>query len=381
VTRRSAHLVITGTYRSGTTLAERLVDNSSDAYCAPQPFPYLYLTAKRRFLQQTGRAVPQYPIGDGFHDPAHHPDELAAFLRSDVIDRDTIRSTFRAMQGYSGAQTPELADVVEQLPEGTLVEIVTAMHALLAHARRREATLLASKDILVEEFSPTFAAAGIKSLIVVRDPRRVVASTFGPAASAWTGRTRPLLYTVRLWRKSIAYALDSRHGVAVARLEDLVAAPADTLRTAMHELAIEWDGAPRNPLSDAQGAVWAPNTSFPEGGANATDMLSERQLAYVEALARPEMLALGYEPLTDAAAADDALTAFRPDDDPGRDHPAFQPDLGTDPAQLALERRRLHYLRTGEPVPDETEWFVRPGVRSRLAAAPARGATSRGATA
>jgi hypothetical protein len=369
VTDRTAHLVITGTYRSGTTLAERLVDNSPDASCAPQPFPYLYLEAKRRFLRQTGHAVPHYPIGTGFHDPAHAPDELASFLRSDVIDRATIDETFRAMHDYSGAQTPEVGDVIDQLPAGTLVEVVTALQSRLADRRRPGATLHASKEILVEEFVPALLDAGVRTLVVVRDPRTVVASTFGPAADAWTGAPRPLLYTIRLWRKSVAYALRYQHGVAQVRFEDLVRDGAATLRNALRELAIDADASPADPLLDAQGRVWAPNTSFPDRADRAGFGLSERQLAYVEALAGPEMAKLGYPRLTDGAGAEGALEAFRPEEDPGRDHPAFERDLSVDPEQLSLERERLRLLEPGESPADEATWFVLPGVRDRLASA------------
>jgi hypothetical protein len=372
VTDHPAHLVITGTYRSGTTLAERLVDNASHAYCAPQPFPYLYLTAKRRFLRETGRVVPRYPIGDGFHDAAHAPDELASFLRSDVIDRDTIRATFDSMRDYSGAQTPELADVLDDLPAGTLSEVVTALHSQLARKRRPDATLRGSKEILVEEFVPTFLDAGVRTLIVVRDPRAVVASTFGPAAYAWTGDPRPVLHTIRLWRKSVAYALQFRTGVTRVQLEALARDGLATLRSAMRELGIDWDGAPGDPLLDTRGSAWEPNTSFPEGAAGVTFGLSERQLAYVEALARPEMAELGYEPLTDGATSEHALDAFRAEDDPGRNHPAFEPDHSVDPVQLERERERLRLLARDETPADEAAWFVLPGVRGRLASALAR---------
>ena len=97
--------------------------------------------------------------------------------------------------------------------------------------------------------------------------------------------------------------------------------------------------------------------------------LSDRQLAYVEALAGPEMVALGY-PLTRAGeSVADALEHFRAEDDPGRAHPVFAPDFSVDQAELALERERLRLLRTGDPVADEPAWFVLPGVRERLASA------------
>jgi hypothetical protein len=363
------HLLVTGTYRSGTTYAERLLDNLNDAFCAPQPFPYLYLGAKRRYLAQLGVVGSRYPIGTGFHDPLHQPRELAAFLASEVFDRGAIEEAFDSMRGYSGAKTPELADVVGQIPEGTLAEVVRGMHSLLADRLRPSARLLASKEFLLEEFIPTFADAGIGVLVVVRDPRAVIASTLGPDAKSWSGRPRPLLFTIRLWRKSVAYALRFSQSVATARLEDLSADPAATLASSLGSIGIEIADRMQGPLRSAGGQTWEPNTSFPEGAGSGGPRfgLSDRQLAYVEALTGPEMLAFGYEATGAGSSVDDALSGLRPEDDPGRDHPVFEPDLSVAPAQLTLERQRLQLLRTRDAIADEPSWFVLPEVRERLA--------------
>jgi hypothetical protein len=358
---RRAHLVVTGTYRSGTTFAERLLDNLGDGFCASQPFPFLYLSAKRRYLAETGKVGGRYPIGSGFHDPLHHPDELAAFLGSEVFDRRAIDDAFLSMQGYSGAWTPALSDVVRDLAPGPLGPVVRAMHAALAERRAPAATLLASKEILLEEFIPTLNEAGIGVLLVVRDPRAVVASTLGPSAEEWSGRPRPLLYTIQLWRKSVAYALKYREQVSSVRLEDLVAEPEDTLRACLQSLDVEIECRVPDHLIGANGAPWQPNTSFPAGAASGPRFgLSDRQLAYVEALAGPEMRALGYRAVT--GSSDDALEALHADDDPGGDHPDFEPRFSVDPERLALEHGRLLRLRTGEIEDDEARWFVLPGV-------------------
>ena len=366
---RRVNLLVTGTYRSGTTFAERLLDNLTDAFCAPQPFPYLYLSAKRRYLAQIGVVGSRYPIGTGFHDPLHQPDELAAFLGSEVFSRRSIGETFESMRGYSGAQTPELADILARIPEGTLVEVVRGMHSLLAERLRRSATLLASKEFLLEEFIPTFIDAGIGVLMIVRDPRAVVASTLGPDAESWSGRPRPLLFTIRLWRKSVAYALRFTQSVAIARLEDLSADPVGALTRSLGSIGLEIAGRMQEPLRGARGQTWEPNTSFPGGAGSAGPRygLSDRQLAYVEVLTGPEMLAFGYAPSGAASSVDDALDGLRPEDDPGREHPVFEPDFSVAPAQLTLERQRLVLLRTRDAVADESSWFVLPEIRERLA--------------
>jgi hypothetical protein len=372
---RPFHVLVTGTYRSGTTLAERLIDNLADGFCAPQPFPFLYLSAKRRFLAEAGLDGGRYPIGTGFHDPLHQPDELAAYLGSTVFDHAFVEGALESMQGYSGAQTPDIASAVQHIPPGPFASIVRAMHDALAARRSPGATVVGSKEILLEEFVPTFGAADVSVVLVVRDPRALIASTIGPAAGAWSGRVRPLLYTIQLWRKTVAYALRYREHVSAVRFEDLIASPEETLRGVFAHLDIPIDTCLPPPLSPdhmlgADGSPFVANTSFPDGDVARPPRfgLSDRQLAFVDAVVGPEMRAFGYPPSSPGVPAERALEALRPEDDPGHDHPDFAPGYSVDPERLDAERRRLELLGdTGASV-DERAWFVLPGVGAQLAA-------------
>ena len=361
------HLLVTGLYRSGTTFTDRLLDNIPGVSCASQPFPYLYLDVKRRFLESRELPVPRYPIGSGFHDPLHLPDEFREYLATTQLTQSFVRGSFRSMDGYSGALTPALAEVVDDIPAGTLGQVVRSMHTLLARRRAPGAQVVGSKDILIEEFGPALNDAGINLIIVLRDPRAVLASTIGPSATDWSGSPRPLLYSVRLWRKSVAFALGAGADIRVLRYEQLKENPRQALERCLHAFGIDVDVDIPVTLQGADGATWEANTSFPSEKAPRTSFgLTDRQLAFVEALAFPEMLALGYTPVTDITAAERALDEFRREDDPGHAHPVFTPDFSTDPVQLALERERLARLRERDPH-DDCQWFVVSGVARLLA--------------
>jgi hypothetical protein len=360
-------LLITGLYRSGTTYTDRLLDNLPTVSCASQPFPFLYLDVKRRFLRSRGLTVPVYPIGSGFHDELHRPAELREYLTTTEISPSLIQQTFRDMEGYSGALTSELAEVVEDIPAGTLGDVVCSMHSLLAERRAANATVVASKDILCEEFGPALNDAGIRVVILIRDPRAVVASTFGPSAVDWSGSPRPLLHTVRLWRKSVAYALQSGTDVRMLLFEELKRDPARALEQCLGSLGIDVEIDIPSTLRSADGGTWDANTSFPGETARDSFALSDAQLAYVEALAFPEMLKLGYAPITDVGTAERAFVSFRSEDDPGRAHPVFTPDFSVDAVQVSLERERLDRLRAGDVGVDTDAWFVLPGTGRTLA--------------
>ena len=360
-------LIVTGTSRSGTTFTDRVLDNLPMASCASQPFPYLYLDVKRRFLEAQGVPVPAYPVGAGFHDPLHRPEPMREFLATHQIDSSRISSTFKAMEGYNGARTSELAEVIDLITPGSLGDVVCSLHSLLAERRTTGARIVASKENWLEEFSPALSDGEIRTLIVVRDPRSVVASTIGPSARDWDGLPRPLLYTIRLWRKSVAYGLRAGRDTQMLRFEDLKEDPARTLEGCFQafQLAVDIEVPPT--LRGTDGTAWQPNTSYPDDRRPRENFgLTEGQLAYVEALAFPEMLALGYEPVTDVSAAERAIETFRTEDDPGRRHRVFTPDFSVDPRQLALERERLARLRAGD-VDDGADWFVLPEVGRYLA--------------
>lgn len=365
-------VTVTGTYRSGTTLVERLLDQHPAAAIASQPLPHLWLAAKRAYLVTRGVERP-LPLGPLFRDPDHDPDALTAFLATWPHDpKATLDQTLATQAGFSGALTPQAADlparVPADLPPG-LDALVSWCYLTLARLTgRSEARLVGAKEIVVDEFVPTLLEYGHHVVLVVRDLRAVVASSLHGTARDYVGDARPTLFTIRTWRRTVAMALAHRaHSRChILRYEDLVDAP-EGIATVWKALGLEPSHAPRldpSALRDQYGHPWMANTSFgrqPTGGTHsverALEVLDPGTLDYVTAAAAPELHALGY---LDVVPPDPerALRAFA---EPVPVSPrGLDPAFSTSEDAIAEELRRLELVERELDRRTAREWFIMP---------------------
>ena len=74
-----AYLLVTGCYRSGTTLLEKLLHAQPSACIASQAFPVLFFMAKEAFLSSRG-IDRRYPLDHLFLEDAYSSDEWVSFL-------------------------------------------------------------------------------------------------------------------------------------------------------------------------------------------------------------------------------------------------------------------------------------------------------------
>ena len=349
---RPEHLLITGAWRSGTTLVEKLLHAHPEASVASQPFPFIYVEAKRRFDAARG-IEGRYSLGHLFGETRYRPSDLIGFLDELRFTEAEVALLLEGMRDYSGWWTPEVAEVA--LGGGSLLDIRRRMHLALAERFGwLDASAVGSKEILVEEFVPWLLANGERALLVLRDPRAVAASAAGGSGQRYAGRTRPLLFQLRVWRKSVAYALAYRDdpGLLTVRYEDVVASPEEVVARAAEwlGLAAPPEGLLADGLVDQRGEPWMGNSSFGAragvSGASASrylDELSGETIRFIETCCWPEILALGY-PLHEIVEPDpDEIARFS---EPAPvDHPAFAGDDSESPAHAAsAERARLEAL-------------------------------------
>lgn len=368
------HLTITGTYRSGTTLVERLLDQHPAVSVATQPFPLLWTEAKRAFLADRGRAD-RLPLGTLFRDPDHVAGGLETFLRSWPAKGDeALEAVLDAQSGYSGAMSPDVRELpIHTAPDGPFPELVEWLQREVAALRGHgQARVFGAKEILIEEFIGLLLDAGHRVVVVVRDPRAVVASSVGGRGADWVGSPRPTLFTVRAWRRSadLALAHGSHPRCRVVRFEDVLG-DRQRVTVALHEW-MELQALDRIPevLRDQYGEAWRANSSFdleptdPDAAlARAREVLGPSAWDYIEATTAPELRALGY-PMASSIGADEALERFvEPVPIVREDIPR---DLSTRAESIDEERRRLELARTPLSAELATEWFLHPRAHERI---------------
>src|SRR2546423_3408897 len=79
-TRFFETLFVTGMQRSGTSLLDRLLAGHPALSILSQPFPFVFLQAKRDFLRARGDASAHYPLDPLFLEERFTPDDLSHFL-------------------------------------------------------------------------------------------------------------------------------------------------------------------------------------------------------------------------------------------------------------------------------------------------------------
>lgn len=294
---------VTGMLRSGTTLAQTLMTNHPDMLVAYQPFHQFYVDVKRLFLERHAIVRP-LPLDDG--DPARRPeqDRFLAWLgehRFDAAQAAELAS--RATTGKGGG-LPGFADL--PATGGTFFDLWRSWHAVLA-ARLADgrAALAGSKEVLCEEYVPALRAAGIRCVLVVRDPRGAIASANNGAYRAMVGDRYPLMMLIRAWRKSAAYWLRLKDdpGVLALRYEDLVESPDETLASLASWLGVAPfpENIAQGPFRDHWGRPWSGNSSFgSKPGVDRTAargwerLLGEREQHFIAACTHLELARLGY---------------------------------------------------------------------------------------
>lgn len=346
-------LFVTGTARGGTTLPAQLLSASRAASVASDPFFPLFRSLRNAILREAGvetlpasAPLQDYYFGDerlrwldavqaGSLDAALEPRELDD-LRARIADRAAL-----------GA--PQLVPHLGRLGGAGYRELVESALAVVARAMPTE-RYAGTKEVWAVEFVPLLARAfpDARFVLVVRDPRAVVASLVGMARRDPTQAAHPLSY-LRHWRKQVAFrerfARDPELAPRVRTLvyERLVRDPEGELRALCAWLGIEFE--PR-----MLELAWAGNSSFgeqrgvdPAAAERWREKLAPELAALAELVCGPDLELVGYEPL--GLGDDGAVLAHLRDADGWE--MSWRSDLGDPERDLAAERERLALLERG----------------------------------
>jgi hypothetical protein len=290
-------VLVTGAYRSGTTLVEKMLHRHPRVSVLSQPLPLLYVDVMNAFLAGIHRSGNPYPLGPRFLDRRYEDEQFAEFTREYVIPAERLSAVADAQAAYSGAWTPEAGRALVRVGTAPLAPVVSRVtDRVVDELRLPGSAVIGSKEILVEEYIPYFIEVGTKVVLVVRDPRAMIAPLVLGEGERYGGSPRPTLFHVRNWRKSVAYALAFRgDDLRLIRYEDLVADPF-AINTILTWLGVEpLNAGSLTELRDQYGSIWQGNSSFSvPGGTGWRDLVDPFTIRYIEVCTFPELMALGY---------------------------------------------------------------------------------------
>jgi len=294
--------------RSGTTLIEKLLSNHPEIDILSQPFPLVFVSVKAIFLETLG-IKQYYVLNDDIQNRKYEQSDFDTFLANLNISKEDIANVFIKMKQYSGQYTRVQNCNLDMNDKyfHNMQEIYEESFNLFNVRNKR---YQGSKETMCEEFLPYLCNNGVKSIVIVRDPRDVVASANYPKKDKYYGYKKPTLFILRTWRKSIEYVrlLRSNPNFHYLTYEGLVANPYGVLNQITTDLGvIPFErGCFDNGIYDRDGKPWMANTSFNSQTSFISsqsvgiygNVLSDKEINYIESICKYEMEMLGYSMIT-----------------------------------------------------------------------------------
>jgi hypothetical protein len=360
-------------------LLDKVLHSHPNIICASQAYPVLFYYVKQQFLQSRGLER-RYPLDHLFLENGYTPDEFSEFLADFVLGPDQLRAFLEQMAAFpSGVWTPELLQYKEEIRSGTFWEVLSQLNSFICRLFPKASALYTgSKEIMVEEYIPYFLSKGAKVVLIIRDPRDVIASTNYTKESPM-GANRPVLYGLRSWRRSVAFALacNSNPNFAWTTYEELVRETRATLDSLTNTLGLtEYPIDSFNEgIRDQHGKFWKSNSSFGstfgfDTGAvgRFSTRLPNETIAYIEAACYPEMRTLGYAFSLVDRFDPAALREYREPFIVTHGKFTNQQDYSSDAVRVSNECERVRLYLEGDALsPEELRrWFIHPETYTRL---------------
>ena len=300
------NILVTGCYRSGTTLIEKLIGSHPEICIASQPFPILYFYLKELFYKHLGLDR-LYPLGPIFLENAYSSSDFYDFLDQYKLSDKDIEKFFDGLSKYrEGLWTPEILGYKERLLPGFFIDVYNQLNSFVSEIFAKEdVSYTGGKEILCEEYVPYLLSRGVRVIIIIRDPRDVIVSLNFRKKDNLTGKKRPILYSLRLWRKSVAFSLECENDTNFMHLkyEDLVENPIKILNKIAAFLNIKRFNLDflKDGIRDQYGNLWSSNSSFlshrgisKDSIGRYKDVLPDSIVSYIESCCLPEMRYLNY---------------------------------------------------------------------------------------
>jgi hypothetical protein len=297
---------VVGMFRSGTTLVSKALDVHSKITVVDDPFFQFFKSFRNEIFCSLDKNFDKnYPVSDNF------------FSDQEVANKKLDESTFKIPFNNVGLEEvkknlfpfcefycPELAPKILGMAAETYDELFRKLLDLEQEVYGSEKTeLVGCKNTFSEQFIGPLINTypNIKIIQIIRDPRAVMASQNKSDVG-----TYPILFALRHWRKSIAYALEyvnNTENFLLIKYEDFVENPVREMKKVCGFLGViyEENMVDAGKYKGKKGQKWEQNSSFGSSreitkkfSEKWKEVLKEKEVQFIEDLCEPEMKAFGY---------------------------------------------------------------------------------------
>jgi hypothetical protein len=277
---------ITGQPRSGTSLLCEIIAHYPKIKSVPQPFPLLLYFLSSTFNEQQNQSK-YYPITPLFLENNTFQDYWLSFLTNYDVPKKKMSEIVLKSQRYSGVYSKSFLKNQFDNFEGSFYDLINKTSSCVI------------KEVFAEDYIPYFLHLKTPTLLIIRDPRDMIASL---QEGNQMGDLRGIYFHLLMWRKSVAFALEynSSPHFKFILLEDLLNDLPSQLKALESFL-----GNQHFPTGLLEGKLifseWKSNSNsedIPKQVISRTsdrkDHLTQEQKVFIETICFPEMKALNY---------------------------------------------------------------------------------------
>jgi hypothetical protein len=359
------NLLVTGTYRSGTTLLQKMLDVHPDMGVIFQPALPLFKRIYQKFAEENlGHSIGDLPLGLRYHIAAEE-DGYLDMLDHIIFDQDTIREIIAEI---GVTYSTDLADGTKNFPKGEFLTIlantlmpgpasvvlVDFFKAISLYRNTGKTVYVGFKEVYVEWLVPPLLKLfgnEFKVVTSLRDPRGILASrNYGSYASEARGFRHPLLFLAEMWRTSARYHHQFEKqfpGQIISfRFENMVSDLTKTSGDIARHLELDECKAMSDPFAyrNEDGELWKKNTSHnsitnKNSATRWKDLVPNQVLGALEFLCWLEMPTTGYVPSRSFEQAQQDFLSY------SEDSSANVPWTRTKDFELDKRRRKMEIHR------------------------------------
>ncbi|MFY0690135.1 MAG: sulfotransferase [Cyclobacteriaceae bacterium] len=300
------HLFITGIFRSGTTFLARALNSHPNLNVLSDPFFEFYKFLRNQyFLKIDPSFDPKQPLSDYFCSRIATSADITNFhnnLFELRIDETEVESLKESIIKSSALFSPQLINYINQLHSGSAIEVYEQLMIIAQKSYPKpKSQFLGTKQVWTDEFVEPLIKQGRKCIQIIRDPRAIIASNRKSSTGAY-----PILFLIRQWRKSVAYACHNEHNpdLLILKYEDLIQDSEISFRKICEFLQVPFSRYLIDPkkYKDGKGEPWKQNSSH--GTSTKINnsfldkwksILSTEEASIIEWLCGPEMHLFGYK--------------------------------------------------------------------------------------
>jgi hypothetical protein len=308
----SGNFLITGMFRSGTTMLARMMHSNPNVVCASDPFAPIF-KSYRNVVAKTieDKFDENSPLNDYYFDKMQN-NIFREIQKKDfniAVPKDELSALRGRIREHCKPYSPKIIPNLHMLKGSTYVELLdSAVEIIRKSYKKTGENLIGYKEVWVDEMSMHFIKMkkGNKVIHLVRDPRSIVASNFS------SGATYPLLFLIRQWRKlaSIAWMNEKNNkNIIFIKFEDLILNPKEVAMRICEFLNIEYhvNMIDPNRYKDGNDDFWVQNSSHDDNNLKGVrqkfnkqsldkwkSVLSDEVISLIEIFCSYEMKLFGY---------------------------------------------------------------------------------------